>query len=104
MEILKFNLILKMCKDETFFESSTDSTSCTTSDSDDTDDLLLIKRKRVKHIKIDNFFSKIIPLYSDMDFKAHFRLSRISIEVCIYNYPGRTENYKNVKVHQNNNF
>lgn len=80
--LLYYNLVSKMCKDESSSDSSFNTSSSTNSDDNSDTDLLLIKRIRVKHVKIDNFVSKIVPLFSEIDFKTHFRLSRISVEVC----------------------
>lgn len=57
--LLYYNLVSKMCKDESSSDSSFNTSSSTNSDDNSDTDLLLIKRIRVKYVKIDNFVSKI---------------------------------------------
>lgn len=52
-------------------------------DESSSEDELLILKKPEKHLKIANYISKVVLRYSDTDFRAHFRLSKSSIEVGI---------------------
>ena len=41
--------------------------------------LLIDSKERKSHVRIDNYFERIIPLYSVSDFRSHFRMSRTTV-------------------------
>ena len=41
--------------------------------------LLIDSKERKSHARIDNYFERIIPLYSVSDFQSHFRMSRTTV-------------------------
>lgn len=59
--------------------SSSDATSSTPSSDSDTEVLVLFGERR-QHITSSNYFEVTVPMYSLDDFKAHFRMSRESVE------------------------
>lgn len=59
----------------------TESSSSSESSSSDDDELILgIYNSTEKHVKITDYFKSIIPRYTDMDFRSHFRFSRTTVE------------------------
>lgn len=60
-------------------ESSSSSEAETSSDEEFL--LLLSELKSKKHTKIKNYIQVVVPRYDDVDFKAHFRLTRPVVEV-----------------------
>ena len=41
--------------------------------------LLIDSKERKSLVRIDNYFERIIPLYSVSDFRSHFRMSKTSV-------------------------
>lgn len=56
--------------------------SSSSSDSSSSEDELIagIYNRPKNHTKIENYFLSVIPRYSDLDFKSHFRFSRATVE------------------------